>query len=166
MAEGEIVNKVAQSPLITFNLEDYLPVKVEQLDIAQFLDGGYLLREKEFRASLQDCNYSPFVGATVRIHCSTDAILPAWASILVASKLSDHDIRSFWAPTEEAFFAQYYRWKLAQVNWSLFEGKPIIIKGCGDARIPQDAYIQTADALKGIAKKISYGEACSAVPLK
>ena len=103
MAEGEIVNKVAQSPLITFNLEDYLPAKVEQLDIAQFLDGGYLLREKEFRAALNDFDYSPFVGAAVRIHCSTDAILPAWASILVASKLSDRNIRSFWAPTEEGF---------------------------------------------------------------
>jgi hypothetical protein len=123
MAEGEIVNKVAQSPLITFNLEDYLPAKVEQLDIAQFLDGGYLLREIEFRAALKDFDYSPFVGAAVRIHCSTDAILPAWASILVASKLSDRDIRSFWAPTEEAFFAQYYRWKLAQVHWSSFEGR-------------------------------------------
>ena len=76
MAEGEIVNKVAQSPLITFNLEDYLPAKVEQLDIAQFLDGGYLLREIEFRAALKDFDYSPFVGAAVRIHCSTDAILP------------------------------------------------------------------------------------------
>ena len=66
MAEGEIVNKVAQSPLITFNLEDYLPAKVEQLDIAQFLDGGYLLREKEFRASLKDFDYSPFVGAALQ----------------------------------------------------------------------------------------------------
>ena len=166
MAKEEILNKVAQSPLITFNLEDYLPQKVGHLDISQFLDDGYLLREKKFRALLKEFDFSSFHSAVVRIHCSKEAILPVWASILVASKLSDYDIRSFWAPTEEAFFAQYYRWKLAQINWSTFEGKPMIIKGCGDTRIPQDAYIQTADALKGIAKRISYGEACSAVPLK
>ncbi len=166
MSKEEIVNKVAQSSIITFNLEDYLPAKVIDLDISQFIDGGYLLREKDFRAALKAFDFSPLMGAVVRIHCSTDSILPAWASILVASKLSDHNIRSFWAPTEEAFFALYYRWKLAQVDLMSFEGKPVIIKGCGDPRIPQDAYIQTADALKGIAKKISYGEACSAVPLK
>jgi len=166
MAVGEIVNKVAQSPLITFNLEDYLPVNVRDLDISQFLDQGFLLREKEFRVALKAFDFSPFAHAVVRIFCSTDAILPAWASILVASKLSDHKIHSFWAPSQEAFFAQYYRWRLSQIDWNEFEGKPMIIKGCGDARIPQDAYIFTADALKGIAKKISYGEACSAVPLK
>ena len=166
MAKEKILNKVAQSPLITFNLEDYLPENLEHLDISQFLDENYLLREKEFRASLKEFDFSSFLNAVVRIYCSKEAILPVWASILVASKLSDHNIRSFWAPTEEAFFSQYYRWKLAQINWSTFEGKPMIIKGCGDTRIPQDAYIQTADALKGIAKRISYGEACSAVPLK
>ena len=77
MAEGEILNKVANSPLITFNLEDFMPAGVCDLDISQFLEGGYVLREKNFRDTLKIFDYSPFQGRFVRVFCSTDAILPA-----------------------------------------------------------------------------------------
>ena len=166
MANQEIVNKVAQSSLITFNLEDYFPAKVTDLDIAQFLDKGLLLREKEYRTALKEVDHTPFKHSVVRLHCSSDAILPAWASILVAAILSEHEINCFWAGTETEFYSQYYRWKLSQVNWDQFNGKPVIIKGCGNSKIPQDAYVHAAVALKRFAKRISYGEACSAVPLR
>lgn len=166
MSEGEIVNKVAQSPLVTFNLEEFLPASVRHLDISEFLDQGFILREGDFREALKNLDYSTFEGSVVRLHCSTDAILPAWAALLVASRMADHGISSYWAPNDEAFYSQLFRERLAQHDWSELEGKPVIIKGCGDARVPQDAYVQAAAKLKTVAKKISYGEACSAVPLK
>ena len=166
MANYEIINKVAQGSLITFNLEDYFPAKVGKIDIAQFLDQGLLLREKEYRAALKTIDFEPFNNSVVRIHCSSNAILPAWASILVAAKLGEHKIQSFWAGTESEFYSQYYRWKLSHINWDEFHGKPVIIKGCGNSKIPQDAYIHAVGVLSGIAKKISYGEACSSVPLR
>lgn len=162
----EIVNKVASSPLITFNLEDLMPAKVLDLDIAQFLEGGFLLREKEYRNALKAFKYEPYAGATVRLFCSTDAILPAWAPLLVASRLADFGIQAIWASTEETFYSQYYREAISKHDFSALEGKPVIVKGCGDKRVPQDAYVQVTSVLKGIAKKVSYGEACSAVPLK
>lgn len=166
MSTGEIVNKVAQSPLITFNLEDFMPANVRALDISEFLDQGFILREGDFREALKNLDYSMFEKSVVRLYCSTDAILPAWAALLVASRMADHGISSYWAPTEEALYSQYFREQLAGHDWSALAGKPVIIKGCGDARIPQDAYVFASSKLKTIAKKISYGEACSAVPLK
>ena len=166
MSKQEIINKVAQSALITFNLEDYFPTKVNEIDIAQFLDQGLLLREKEYRTALKKMDFEPFNNSVVRIYCSSEAILPAWASILIAAQLGNDEIQCFWASTEKEFYSQFYRWKLSHINWDEFYGKPVIIKGCGNSKIPQDAYIHTVGALKGIAKKISYGEACSAVPLK
>lgn len=165
-AGGEIINKVAQSPLITFNLEDYLPARVVELDLSAYLEGGFILREKPFREAVKSLDTSAFHGAVVRLFCSTDAILPAWAPLLLASKLIDAGVPAYWASSEADFWPQFYREVLAKVNWSEFEGKPVIIKGCGDSRIPQDAYLSAVAQLKPVAKKISYGEACSAVPLK
>ena len=166
MANHEIINKVAQSSLITFNLEDYFPAKVGEIDIAQFLDQGLLLREKEYRTALKKMDFEPFNNSVVRIYCSSEAILPAWASILIAARLGNDEIQCFWASTEKEFYSQFYRWKLSHLNWDEFYGKPVIIKGCGNSKIPQDAYIHAVGALNGIAKKISYGEACSSVPLR
>lgn len=162
----EIINKVDQSPLVTFNLEDVMPAKVQDLDIAQFLEGGFILREKAFRSALKEVDYTTFEGSVVRLFCSTDAILPAWAALLVASKLSDAGVPAIWAASTPEFYSLYYREALSTYDFSSLEGKPVIVKGCGDPRVPQDAYVQVTSILKKIAKKISYGEACSTVPLK
>ncbi len=166
MSEGEIINKVAQSPLITFNLEDFLPAKTAELDLLSLVESGGILRETEFRTALKSLDTAALEGAVVRTYCSEDVILPAWAPILLSSKLSDAGIQSIWAESVGAFWNQFYRETLAKVDWESFRGKPIILKGCGDARVPKDAYVQAVQYLKPIAKKISYGEACSAVPLK
>jgi hypothetical protein len=80
--------------------------------------------------------------------------------------LTDLGIASIWAPNSETFWSQYFREVLGKLDYSTFAGKPIILKGCGDKRIPRDAYVQAIQHLKPVAKKVSYGEACSAVPLK
>lgn len=162
----EIVNKVALSPLITFNLEDFLPKHWVSLDLGLLLEDGFLLREKKFRASVKELDVNPFKGKIVRLHCSTDAILPAWAALLVASKLQEHGVESIWANDLTAFFSLYFRQTLAHHDWNAYEGRPVIVKGCGDPNVPQDAYVFATQKLKAVAKKLSYGEACSAVPLK
>jgi hypothetical protein len=85
----EIVNKVANSVLEVFDLEDYYPSGIRtQLDISQWLLDGFLLKEKDFREALKNHDWSQFQNHFVAIHCSTDAIIPAWASILVTVYLS------------------------------------------------------------------------------
>ena len=165
MSEKEIINKVAQSQLITFNLEDYLPPRMAELDLCTLVEDG-MLREEAFRNTLKAKDFSAYENAVVRLYLSEDLILPAWAPILLSSRLADLGIASIWAPNSETFWSQYFREVLGKLDYSTFEGKPVILKGCGDKRIPRDAYVQAIQHLKSVAKKISYGEACSAVPLK
>ena len=165
MSEKEIINKVAQSPLITFNLEDYLPPHTAELDLCILVEDG-VLREEAFRNTLQSFDFSSYQDSVVRLYLSEELILPAWAPILLSSRLTDLGITSIWAPNSETFWSQYFREVLGKLDYNTFAGKPIILKGCGDKRIPRDAYVQAIHYLKPVAKKISYGEACSAVPLK
>lgn len=165
MSEKEIINKVSQSPLITFNLEDYLPPRMAELDLCTLVEDG-MLREVAFRNTLKANDFSAYQNTVVRLYLSEDLILPAWAPILLSSRLADLEIASIWAPNSETFWSQYFREVLGKLDYSNFTGKPIILKGCGDKRIPRDAYVQAIQHLKPIAKKVSYGEACSAVPLK
>lgn len=162
----EIVNKVAQSPLITFNLESFLPPKVLELDLSQFLEEGYLLREKEYRAHIKALDLAPFAGNAVRLYCSTDALLPSWAPLLLSTALQTVNAKAYWAESESAFYELWFRDQLAFHAWSQYENRPVILKGCGDPRVPTDAYVCASQHLKRVAKKLSYGEACSAVPLK
>ena len=166
MNDGTIVNKVAASPLITFNLEDFLPKKVHSVDLSQWLEQGFILRETEFRNALNSTDFTIYEGAVIHLHCSTDAILPAWAPLLVASKCSDAGLTCIWSENEAGFYSAFFRERMMHHDWQEYSGKPIIIKGCGDKRIPKDAYVVATQYLKPVAKKISYGEACSAVPLK
>ena len=166
MSDGTIVNKVAASPLITFNLEDFLPKKVHAMDLSQWLEQGFILRETEFRNTLQSTDFSRYEGSVIHLYCSTEAILPAWAPLLVASKCFEAGLTCIWSENEEGFYSAFYRERMTMHDWKEYTGKPVIIKGCGDKRIPKDAYVLATQYLKPVAKKISYGEACSAVPLK
>ena len=100
MSEKEIINKVAQSPLITFNLEDYLPPRMAELDLCTLVEDG-MLREEAFRNTLKANDFSAYENAVVRLYLSEDLILPAWAPILLSSRLADLGIASIWAPNSE-----------------------------------------------------------------
>ena len=162
----EIVNKVAQSPLITFNLETFLPPQVHAIDLAQFLEDGYLLREKEYREQVKSLDLTPYQNSAVRLWCSTDALLPSWAPLLISTALETVQTAAFWASSEASFYELWFRDRLAKHDWEHYRGKPVILKGCGDSRVPIDAFVAASQRLKEVAKKLSYGEACSAVPLK
>lgn len=164
MAE-EIVNRVAKSKLVTFNLEDFYPKGPRTtLDISQWLWEGIVLKEKDFRASLDAFNTTSFEGAYVALFCSTEAIVPGWAYMLVALKLSPVAKKVIVGPLE-ALETILFTELIATIDLSEFKDAPVIIKGCSHYPIPPNAYTLLAQKLQPYAKSIMYGEACSSVPL-
>lgn len=161
----EIINKVANSVLEVFDLEDYYPKGTRaQIDISQWLLEGFLLREKDFREALKDHDWSQYHDQYVAIHCSTNAIVPAWASILVAIQLAPF-AKKIINGTIEDLDASLYEELLVKIDYSVYKNKPIIIKGCSRKPVPMRAYVLVAHYLQPFARSIMYGEACSAVPL-
>ena len=161
----EIINKVANSSLEVFDLEDYYQKGIRtQIDLAQWLLEGFLLREKDFRAALLSHDWSKYQDHYVAINCSTEAIIPTWASILVTMHLAPF-AKKIVSGDLEVLEASIYQEVLATVNYSQYEGKPLIIKGCSKKPVPMSAYLLAAQKLQPFARSIMYGEACSAVPL-
>lgn len=163
--EDKIINKVANSILVVFDLEDYYPTGIRtQIDISQWLFDGFLLKEKDFRAELKNHDWSQYQHQYVAINCSTDAIVPAWASILVAIQLAPF-AKKIINGTLEDLDASLYEELLSKIDYSVYENKSIIIKGCSRKPVPMRAYVVAAHYLQPFARSIMYGEACSAVPL-
>jgi hypothetical protein len=161
----EIINKVANSTLVVFDLEDYYQKGIRiEVDLSQWLIEGFLLREKEFRASLLEHDWTQYQDNLVAISCSTDAIVPAWASILVTMHLAPF-AKKIVSGRLEDLETSLYQDVLATVDYSIYEGKPLIIKGCSRKPVPMSAYLFAAKYLQPFARSIMYGEACSAVPL-
>jgi len=163
--EDEIINKVANSILVVFDLEDYYPQGIRtQIDLSQWLFDGFLLKEKDFRAELKNHDWSQYLDQYVVINCSTDAIVPAWASILVAIKLAPF-AKKIINGTVADLDTSLYEELLSKIDYSVYENKSIIIKGCSRKPVPMRAYVLAAQYLQPFARSIMYGEACSAVPL-
>ncbi len=161
----EIVNKVANSALEVFDLEDYYPNGIRvQVDISHWLLEGFLLKEKDFREHLKNHDWSQYQDQYVAIYCSTDAIFPAWAKILVAIHLAPFAKKIVNGIIED-LDAALYEEILSKIDFSAYANKAVIIKGCSKKPVPVRAYILAARYLQPIARSIMYGEACSAVPL-
>ena len=164
MAE-EIINKVANSVLEVFDLEEYYQYGIRtQIDISQWLYEGVLLKEKDFREALKQHNWSQYQDHLVAIHCATDAIIPAWASILITSHILSF-ARKIVLGDLSQLETSLYQDILASIDYSMYRDKPVIIKGCSKKPVPEGAYILAIQYLQPVAKSIMYGEACSAVPL-
>ena len=164
MAE-EIINRVAQSKLVTFDLEElYVPGERKTLDIAQWLDQGIILREKSFRESVKNLNTTSFKNSFVALYCSTDAIVPAWAYMLVAARLQDSATRVIQGNLETLETILYTE-QLAQLNTEKYKNLPVILKGCADKPVPQNAYLLLIEKLQPQVSSLMFGEACSSVPL-
>jgi len=163
---GEIKNKVAENTnLITFNLEDYYVAGNRiQVDISQWLDQRFILREKEFRASLDNHDWEQYKGCYVAVHCSTDAIVPAWAFMLFVVKINPF-VKKVVIGGLEALETSLYDKILSNLDLLPYEDKFVIIKGCSNKPVPQSAYLNITSKLISVAKSVMYGEACSSVPL-
>ena len=161
----EIVNRVAKSPLVTFDLEEYYPEgERKTLDLSQWLEDGFILREKQFRAALNDFDFSSFKETYVALYCSSEALLPALATLLVSSHLQKVAKKVVWGSMYDLELAIFQE-IIQGLDTTIFEGKPVIIKGCSDKDIPEAAYVALIEKLQPHVKSLMYGEACSSVPL-
>jgi len=137
----EIVNKVANSVLEVFDLEDYYPIGIRtQIDISQWLFEGFLLKEKDFREALKNHDWSQYQNHYVAIHCKTDAIIPAWASILVTTYAASF-AKKVVLGTINDLNTVLYQEILNQLDYSKYQDKPLILKGCSKKPVPESAYI-------------------------
>ncbi|NDI98476.1 DUF2480 family protein [Flavobacterium sp. LaA7.5] len=165
MEEQEIINRVANSVLQVFDLEDYYPEgERKAIDISEWLLEGFVLREKDFRATLKNHDWEQYKGCYVALHCSTDAIVPAWAYMLVSTYLQPVAKKVIQGSIAN-LDVQLYQDILSKIDYSEYSGKPVIVKGCSRKPVPQEAYVMAVQKLMPYAKSLMFGEACSAVPL-
>jgi hypothetical protein len=160
-----IVNKVAESGLITLDLENYFPKgDVAVFDMKDYLFMGMILKEKDFRESLKNLDWSEFQNKYVAITCTADAVIPVWAYMLVASSLTGI-AKDFVLGDEKELHRTLFLNNLSSINVNDFADKRMVIKGCGETPIGDFAYAEITKLLRPVAKSIMYGEPCSTVPV-
>ena len=160
-----IVNRVAQSPLISLNLEDYYPRGRRVVyDIKDNLFQEMILRERDFRAFVKEHDWSQYQDQYVALTCSVDAIVPTWAYMLLTTKLEPYAQRVIYG-TLETLETILFQEALQKMNLADFQDAKVVVKGCGDLPIPTFAYTEIARLLRPVAASIMYGEPCSTVPL-
>jgi hypothetical protein len=163
----EIINKVkANQKLVTLDLaklfHDSIPIA--ELDIKNFLHMGLLLKEADFREHLKNFDWAQYKGKYLSVFCSTDAIIAPWAWMLITTHANQHAKEVFHLTKKEVIH-ELYRRKVEAFDWSEYQDKFVLLKGCGDIHVPDSIYLLTTNHLLGTAKKIMYGEACSFVPV-
>lgn len=159
------VNKVAESGLISFDLEEYYPKgEIKTFDLKGYLFMELILKEKDFRAALQTTDWQPYANAHVAITCTADAIIPVWAYMLVASYLQPVAASVVFGD-EKKLISTLLLKNLASVKGEDFTDKRVVVKGCGEVAVPQEAYVEITNKLRPYVKSIMYGEPCSTVPI-
>jgi hypothetical protein len=162
---AEIVNKVQQSKLETIDLEKLAAnVKVYELDLKDFLFKEMILKETEYREKMEAHDWSQYEDGYLTVYCSTDAIIPKWAYMLVVQHAKDHT-KDVLTGTEKEALSQIFRQKLNQTDWHKFEDRFVLLKGCSKMDVPPDVYMYATKKLMPVVKKLMYGEACSNVPI-
>lgn len=163
--QENIVNKVAQSGLMTIDLADYAPTEdIVIYDIKDNLFHGLLLKEKDFRAFIKEHDWSQYQNKHVGIICSTDAIVPTWAYMLLANKLEPYALSVHFGDKKDVL-NQLFSDALAQIDFGVYEDQRVVVKGCGDIYVPESAFIKFTLGLSKVVKSIMYGEPCSTVPV-
>ncbi|MBH2003199.1 MAG: DUF2480 family protein [Sphingobacteriia bacterium] len=159
------VNKVAESGIISLDLEEYYPKEpVMVFDLKDHLFMGLILKEKDFRAALLAIDWDQYSGAHVAITCSADAIIPMWANMLVASSLQPVAKTVFFG-TGPQLKEQILLNNLRQINAADYTDQRVVVKGCGEVPVPESAYVAITTQLRPYVKSIMYGEPCSTVPI-
>ncbi|GLU51104.1 DUF2480 family protein [Dyadobacter frigoris] len=165
METEEIVNRVATSGIVSFDLEElFHPGERVIYDLKDNLYMGMILREKDFREFLKVNDWSQYTGKNIAIICSEDAIVPTWAYMLLAIQLQPYanevvfgDLNAL----EDKLFAD----AIGKIDTEKFRGKKVVIKGCSKLPVPISAYVEITNLLKPVAQSLMFGEPCSTVPL-
>ncbi|MEM1120673.1 MAG: DUF2480 family protein [Bacteroidota bacterium] len=166
MDSKPLVNKVkANTKLITLNLEDFFPTEeLVVFDLKDYLFMELILKEKDFRKALKELDWSQYADKHLLITCSTDAIIPIWAYMLVTVYAAPI-AKSVFQGTEAEFFKNAFATALNQLDVSPYENKFVVIKGCSEKTVPLSAYVDLTRLLQPVARSIMFGEPCSTVPL-
>lgn len=163
--EDIIINKVAQSGIITIDLEDFYPgTEITGIDLKQWLFMDLILKEKPFRQALKETDWSLYQNKLVAIHCSTDAIIPRWAFMLLSTYLSPI-AADIYIGTPQEMAMQLTLANIQQLDLTPYQDKRIILKGCGSKEINAAIYFAMTKRLLPHVQSIMYGEACSSVPV-
>ena len=161
-----IINKVAQSELITLDLAEYIPNidLFASFDIKDFLFKELILKEKDFRLALSNFDWNQYTGKYVSVFCSTDAIIPVWAYMLVSSYVTPF-AKSVFLGSKDEFFKKIFISTISSINTDEYLDKKVVIKGCGEIAIPEYAYLEITTLLRPLVQSLMYGEPCSTVPI-
>ncbi len=160
-----IINKVAESGLITLDPEKYFPREETALfDLKDYLFMGMILKEKDYREALKNTDWSKYAGKHVAITCSADAIIPVWAYMLAASYLQPVAGEVIMGDEKELQKKLFLK-NLSSIDTNEYSEKRVVIKGCGETPIPDYVYMEITKMLRPVAKSIMYGEPCSTVPV-
>ena len=161
----EIINRVANSDLITIDLTDYAPkLQISEIDLKQFLFEGVILKEKEFRKTLKKFDFSIYNNKVVALFCSSDAIVPMWAYMLVTSYLNLL-VSEIYFGTKKEVFQKIFTKHIEEIDASEFKERKVIIKGCGHIPLSESSYVAITKKLQNTVSSLMFGEACSAVPV-
>lgn len=162
---SEIINKVTESGIISIDLEAFFPTEeIVLFDIKPYLFKELILKEKDFRAALLQTDFSFYNNKIVGIFCTTDAIIPMWAFMLVSSYLQPH-AKEIYFGTTEMVTEQKLLQNINLINAKQFADKRVVVKGCGEKKITESAYIAITNQLRPVVKSIMFGEPCSTVPI-
>ena len=160
-----LVNRVAGSGLITINLEDFFPKgEVATFDLKNYLFMELILKEKDFREALKEHDWTQYDGKNLLVFCSTDAIIPVWAYMLVTAYAEPHATQIFQGDAE-TFYKLAFMKALDEIDASEYDQQRIVIKGCSEKPVPPSAYVELTRKLRPYAQSIMYGEPCSTVPI-
>ena len=164
--EKPLINKIAQSGLITIDLEKFYPTEEwVEIDLADYLFKGLILKEKEFREKVKNSPWEEMHGKILRVFCSTDAIIPPWAYMMI-SKHALPGARYIGYGDREAILSAVIKENLEQnLKEEQYSDKRILVKGCSTKQIPRDVYFSITELLLPHCKSLMYGEACSNVPI-
>ncbi len=161
----EIENRVASSKLKTFDLEQLYPKGVRyELDIAPWLLEGLVLQERKFREHAKVHDWSQYQDGYLCLNCSSDAIIPSWAYMLLSTYSSEYATKTI-VGTPEILETLLFAEVIKDVDVLAYKDFPVIVKGCSNKPVPQNAYVAIINKLQPIAKSLMFGEACSSVPL-
>ncbi len=160
-----IINKVAESGLVTIDLETWYPKgETAVFDMKDYLFMGLILKEKDFREALKNTDWSTFANKNVALTCTADAIIPVWAYMLVASYLQPVAAEIVMGDEKELHKTLFLK-NLSAINANDYADKRIVIKGCGETPIADYVYMEITKLLRPVVKSIMYGEPCSTVPV-
>ncbi len=163
--QENIINKVAQSGLVTLDPANfYAQGERVVYDIKDNLFHGLILKEKDFREFVKEHDWSQYQDKYVAVTCTADAIVPAWAYMLLANRMAPYAKDVVFGDAEVLETVLFAK-ALAAFDAEQYRDQRVVIKGCGDVPVPVSAYVALTQKLTPVAKSIMYGEPCSTVPI-